>query len=48
MIKITILALTMPPSPMFEREFSRSIDADDYEMFWRAIGHCHVRRRLRP
>jgi len=44
MTVVTILALTMPPSPMFRREFARAIDADDYEAFWRKIGCCHIRR----
>jgi hypothetical protein len=41
---VQIFALTMPPQIMFQREFSRKIDADDYETFWRGLGHCHIRR----
>jgi hypothetical protein len=48
MIVVTILALTMPPSPMFQREFERLVDADDYEKFWRRLGHCHIRRTVKP
>ena len=48
MIRIVIFALSMPPAPMFARSFARSIDADDYEAFWRALGCCHVRREARP
>jgi hypothetical protein len=42
---VTVYALTMPPSPAFQREFERKVDADDYEAFWRKLGHCHVKRR---
>lgn len=41
---VTIYALTLPPSPMFQRTFARRIDADDYAAFWRRLGHCHIRR----
>jgi hypothetical protein len=44
MIVITVYALTMPPSPMFRREFERPIEANDYASFWRQLGCCHVKR----
>lgn len=44
MTVVQIFALTMPPSLMFQREFSRAIDANDYCVFWRKLGHCHIRR----
>lgn len=43
-IVVTILSPTNPPSPMFQREFKRSIDADDYESFWQRLGHCYIGR----
>ena len=48
MLVVQIYALTMPPSLMFQREFSRSLEADDYESFWRALGQCHIRRSSKP
>ncbi|WP_181175168.1 hypothetical protein [Mesorhizobium sp. B2-6-1] len=47
MTVVTILSLSMPPAPMFRREFARPIDADDYVAFWRRLGCCHIRRRTR-
>ena len=47
MIIVTIFALTMPPSPMFEQRFADPVDADRYEAFWRRLGQCHVRRQVR-
>ncbi|MBA1141730.1 hypothetical protein [Mesorhizobium neociceri] len=47
MIVVTILALTMPPEPMFRREFARPVDADDYIAFWKRLGCCHIRRTRR-
>lgn len=44
MFVVTVFALTMPPSPLFRREFEREIDALDYEAMWRKLGACHVRR----
>lgn len=43
MTVITVFALTMPPSPMFRREFERRVDADDYAAFWRRLGSCHLK-----
>lgn len=42
--QVQVYALTMPLSLMFQQTFSRKIDADDYETFWRGLGQCHIRR----
>lgn len=47
MLVVSVYALTMPPSLMFQREFIRRVDADDYETFWRSLGHCHIRRSVK-
>lgn len=43
-IIVSIYALTMPPQVFFQREFTRTIDADDYCEFWTKLGSCHIRR----
>jgi hypothetical protein len=43
-IKILIFPLCVGEPAMFQRTFTRPVDADDYEAFWRALGSCHVRR----
>lgn len=44
MICILVFPLALGEPAMFERIFTRPIDADDCEAFWRGLGHCHVRR----
>lgn len=45
MTTVTVFALTIPPSPMFERRFARPRDAQDYALFFKNLGACHVRTK---
>ncbi|MER9685873.1 hypothetical protein [Mesorhizobium sp. M0139] len=45
MTTVTIYALTMPPSAVFQRSFARPADARDYAAFFRGLGSCHVKTR---
>jgi hypothetical protein len=47
MLVVSIYSLAMPPSLMFQREFCRLVDADDYCEFWRQLGSCHIKRITR-
>ncbi len=43
MIRVTLYALTMPPSPMLYREFSHRVLAVEWAAWARANLPCHAR-----
>lgn len=47
MITISVYPLAVGQPPMFQREFTRQVDADDYEAFWRKLGSCHLKRAVK-
>jgi len=47
-IIVQIFALTMPPQIMFQRSFSREMDANDYQAMFQKLGQCHIRRSSKP
>jgi hypothetical protein len=42
MYRVTLLALTMPPSPMLFREFETEIEAERWRL-WASCLPCHAR-----
>lgn len=42
-IRVEIWSLAISKVPMFAREFTRSLEADDYVLFWKTLGHCHIK-----
>lgn len=47
MITILIFPLALGQPAMFARSFTRKIDAQDYEDFWRRLGSCHIQRQTK-
>lgn len=46
--RVTIYALSMPPSPIFYMDFDHELDIKRYIASWKKIGHCHIRRSPCP
>ena len=47
MIRVTLYALTLPPSPLLYRDFRRHSDADAWATWARSELPCHVRKTRR-